>query len=424
MIVFEWHTCLMEKQAQPLEKQPPTRRHSICLPFQSEAHYKTCVENPPQYRQWLARCFARSPALLPRDFGAGFHWHSQYWQKKQGLCLRRLKLKATGQVFTVRPSFVLPYGAGRTAAVWQPLQLHAEGTSLETLVEIYGRDVQYWDRLWLALGRPSLVGTTVKDPDKLPTDLVADEKVTWHNGQEVLVTSIASQGCCLGAALARGAAAAELEKAYGEFRAEAQAWQPTYAPASVCTDGFRATRLAWSSLFPGIKLILCFLHGVLKIRERCQGEWRRETLKRAWHCYHAETRSQFSQRLRRLAQWGEAHLTGSAREMVQRLVLNRERYTLAYERPAAFRTTSAVDRLMNHQDRLLYATCYLHGTDEKARLSVRAQALYWNFHTYSQRTRREDPTRISPFADLNGFVYHDNWLHNLLIAASLGGHPT
>jgi hypothetical protein len=24
---------------------------------------------------------------------------------------------------------------------------------------------------------------------------------------------------------------------------------------------------------------------------------------------------------------------------------------------------------------------------------------------------------------LNGFVYHDNWLHNLLIAASLGGHP-
>jgi hypothetical protein len=28
---------------------------------------------------------------------------------------------------------------------------------------------------------------------------------------------------------------------------------------------------------------------------------------------------------------------------------------------------------------------------------------------------------VSPCADLNGFQYHPNWLHNLLIASSMGG---
>jgi hypothetical protein len=34
--------------------------------------------------------------------------------------------------------------------------------------------------------------------------------------------------------------------------------------------------------------------------------------------------------------------------------------------------------------------------------------------------REEEPGRISPFDDINGFVYHQNWLHNLLIASSMG----
>ena len=108
-------------------------------------------------------------------------------------------------------------------------------------------------------------------------------------------------------------------------------------------------------------------------------------------------------------------------EAVKKLDTNRSQYQAAYEMPEAYRTTNAVDRLMNQQDRLLYARRYLHGSDKKARLAVRAMALQWNFHPYSARVRREDPNRKSPFADLNGFQHHDNWLHNLLIAASLGG---
>jgi hypothetical protein len=90
------------------------------------------------------------------------------------------------------------------------------------------------------------------------------------------------------------------------------------------------------------------------------------------------------------------------REMVEKVCAKRELYQTAYACPGAARTTNAVDRLMDHQGRLRYARRYLHGTDAQARLALRAQALQWNFHPYSARVRRENPTRHSPFADLNG----------------------
>jgi hypothetical protein len=49
-------------------------------------------------------------------------------------------------------------------------------------------------------------------------------------------------------------------------------------------------------------------------------------------------------------------------------------------------------------------------------------ALLWNFHPYGKRTRAKDPDRRSPFKDLNGFEYHENWLRNLLIAGSMNGY--
>ena len=76
---------------------------------------------------------------------------------------------------------------------------------------------------------------------------------------------------------------------------------------------------------------------------------------------------------------------------------------------------------MNYQDRLLYNMQYFHGTKHSARLQLRAMALIWNFHPYGSRTKFNNPSRSSPFQDLNGFQYHDNWLHNLLIASSMNG---
>ena len=48
-------------------------------------------------------------------------------------------------------------------------------------------------------------------------------------------------------------------------------------------------------------------------------------------------------------------------------------------------------------------------------------ALQGYFPPSGVRLRRDQPSRVSPFPDLNGFQYHPNWLPTLLMASSLGG---
>jgi hypothetical protein len=108
-------------------------------------------------------------------------------------------------------------------------------------------------------------------------------------------------------------------------------------------------------------------------------------------------------------------------EMVLKMGRRRVDFTLAYDCPQTHRPSNAVGRLLNAQDRVLDAMRYCHAATASARLAVRAMALQWNFHPYGARLRRDQPSRVSPFHDLNGFQYHPNWLHNLFIASSLGG---
>jgi hypothetical protein len=110
------------------------------------------------------------------------------------------------------------------------------------------------------------------------------------------------------------------------------------------------------------------------------------------------------------------------REAVLGLCRRRADYAVAHAFPQGARTANGVDRLLNEQDRCLYASHYFHGTRKSARLLAWAMALLWNFHPYGCRSRGVDSSRSSPFGELNGFVYHDNWLHNLLIVSPLGGH--
>jgi hypothetical protein len=277
----------------------------------------------------------------------------------------------------------------------------------------------------MALGRPTIVGSTVKQPEKLPGHLLADEKHTWALGQEVYVPTTVGGGCILGATVTDAASAAALEAAYGEFAQEARALSPTYSPKTVCTDGWEGTQSAWKRIFPTVCIILCFLHSVLKIAKRCgrNRATRMPILARVWAAYGSCTRAQFSQRLRRLREWANARLPeGALRQRVLKLCTKGPQFARAYRFPGAHRTSNALDRLMNHQDRRLYARRSLHGTPEASRLTVRAMALQWNFHPYGVRSHRDGPSRRSPFHDLNGFEYHPNWLHNLLIASSMGGH--
>ena len=402
----------------------PSRGKSICVPFDSEEHYAACVADPESFRQHLTEVFGQHPELFPTRMSEGFVLHDKSWSIKQQVMLRRLELKATAAVFLVRPSFLMPSMGGRTEAVEKALYLRHWGVPFDALVYVFGRDAMYWYRAELALGRPTIVGSTVKQPEQLPAHVLADEKHTWALGHEVYVATTVGGGCTLGATVTDAASADALEAAYGEFAQEAHALSPTYSPKTVCTDGWEGTQSAWRRLFPTVGIILCFLHSVLKITERCGRDRARRklVLDRVWAVYDSCTRAQFSQRLRRLREWATAGLPeGTLRQMVLKLCGKGPQFARAYRFPGAHRTSNALDRLMNHQDRRLYAMRYLHGTPAAARLAMRAMALQWNFHPYGARTRRADPTRRSPFHDLNGFEYHPNWLHNLLIASSMGG---
>jgi len=143
-----------------------------------------------------------------------------------------------------------------------------------------------------------------------------------------------------------------------------------------------------------------------------------------WNLYQTISKRQFAQRLRRLLEWATPQQveSESVRDKLHKLKAKAPQFQVAYDFPDAHRTSNALDRLMNHQDRYLYAMQYFHGSFESARLQLRAMALLWNFHPYTQRTRSANPERSSPFGELNGFVYHDNWLHNLLIAGSMNGY--
>lgn len=406
-----------------LEPNSPSRgRKHICLFFESEAHYQACVSDLAKYRAHLIESQQRHPELFPQAFAAGFSFHDSYRSRKQkGLVLRRIRLNQTGDVFTLRPSFVMPYLIGRSEEVEKALYLRQWDVPFEALAHVFGRDAMYWYRAWLAFGRPSLVGTTVKSAERMPKHLVADEKITWLDKAEVCAPTTVGAGCVLGISLAENEDGASLQKAYGEFAQEAAEVFPDYQPESVCTDGWAATREAWRTLFSGITLILCFLHSILKIRDRCRGELRREILDKAWRVYQAADKRSFAQRTRRLREWSQARLTGVAATMVEKLCARCDAFLPAYDCPGGARTSNAVDRLLDVIDRHLYAMRYCHGTPASARLAVRAMAMQWNFHPYGKRLGQDQPERSSPFADLNGFQYHKNWLQNFLIASSMGG---
>ena len=66
-------------------------------------------------------------------------------------------------------------------------------------------------------------------------------------------------------------------------------------------------------------------------------------------------------------------------------------------------------------------TQYFHGSFQAAELSIRGWALIQNFAPWNPRTVKIHDGFQSPAECFNKFRYHNNWLQNLLISASLGG---
>jgi len=341
--------------------------------------------------------------------------------------LRRIRLKAHDsagkqQVFTIAPSGVMPYWTGYTDEVEKAMFLRRFDVPFWALTYVFGRDDDYWYRQENHFGRYDIVQTVVKDPQKLPKHLLADEKVTWLNGEEVVVATTVGDDCILGASVALGVDTEHLTAAYQHFKEEAQALKAGYAPETVNTDGLYATQRAWLTLFPMIIIIECFLHAFIKVRDRAKHlkETFRQLSQQVWNVYHAADAAAFRLQAEALRVWAQQHTTGYVLEAVQKLCAKTERFVLAYQYPLAHRTSNMLDRHMNSMARWLDSTRFFHGHWVSAERSIRAWTLFHNFGPYCPRAKISQ-TFSSPAHKLNGLVYHQNWLHNLLISTSMSG---
>ena len=418
--------CSTEKDMGTLSKG--TRR--VCLPIEQK-EYDRILLDPIAFRQFLDTQIAQHPEVFPQAIAQGYEFHDILPPSKKipNVRLRRIQVEhpnnPQGEVFTIAPSFVLPYMAGYTDDVEKALFLHGKfGVPFWGLTYVFGHNDMYWEGLVLRIGRNSIVGTTVKQADKLPEDILADEKHTRLNGEKVYIATTVGNGCTLGASVALQADEKGLTEAYGQFKLEAQNVKPDYQPVTVNTDGWGATLLAWRNLFVKVALIACFLHAFIKIRDCCKRMQPHfsDICKRVWDTYHAASPQLFLDQCAALKTWATQTIpTGPGLDAILKLCARAPEFVKAYDYPNAHRTSNMLDRLMDRMDRLFYTARYFHGHLMTVEYGVRAEALMGNFLPYCPRTAVAAHYQ-SPANKLNGFVYHKNWMHNLLISASMGGY--
>jgi hypothetical protein len=315
---------------------------------------------------------------------------------------------------------------GKTDTIEKALFLRKFGVPFWALSYVFGKDQMHWFRMEQTLGRNSIVGTTIRKPEDIPEHLSADEKHTWILGNKAYIATTVGDGCIIGAEIAKDAGEEALTSAYKVFKDECQDLNPTYSAKTVNIDGWKPTHNAWSCLFKSIVIIFCFLHIFIKIRDRGKKKYREifmQVSSKLWECYRAENKGSFSQRIRRLLEACEkSEVPDVFLNPIKKLRKNIARYRVAYDHPGARRTSSMLDRLMQRMDRHLFSTQYFHGSLDTAKLSIRGWALIQNFAPLNPITVKKYNGYQSPAEKLNKFRYHDNWLQNLLISASLGGY--
>jgi hypothetical protein len=108
-------------------------------------------------------------------------------------------------------------------------------------------------------------------------------------------------------------------------------------------------------------------------------------------------------------------------EQVRKLCGRSRDYGVAYAHPGGHRTSTMLDRVMRAMNRYFDDGQHLHGTEKACERHCRAWALLHNFRPWHPVIRRANGGRASPAERLNQHRYHDHWLHNLLVSASLAG---
>ena len=410
---------------QDKEKKKKVNR-TIVLPF-TPSDYHRFMDDLSFAHQSVRHYFQTHPELFPPEMALaqGYVFNGNTRESKK-LKLKMRKIKINTHQYQIRPSFVLPYMRGLTDEVEKGLFLLRFGVPFWALAFVFGRDHMYWYRLFLSFSSHSLVGTTLRQKNTLPAHVLADEHHIRVQGHKAYVATTIGQNCILGSDVVEKADTQSLSAGYKTFKEEAQAIDADYQPQTVNTDGWIATQAAWRALFPKIFIIECFLHAFLKVRDRATKtlqDFYHQAADKVWHIYRAVTKRSMGQRIRRLRDWTQAHLPDvPMKDNLLKLCEKRKRWLAHIDFPDAFRTSTTLDRLMKFMERHAIASQMFHSDHQKTTQNIRAYALIYNFTPSCPAVVENHPTLTSPAARANHFVYHHNWLHNLLIASSIGGN--
>ncbi|MCU0444920.1 MAG: hypothetical protein MUE85_08365 [Microscillaceae bacterium] len=359
--------------------QTPKGIRVIRLPIREEVYHQI-VSQPKLFRAWIENLDTQFQNLFGEDFKTGFKLHDIRKSAKMDLSYRRIEFIQTGHIYTIQPSFVMPYLSGKTSDCQAGLLLLLRGTSLDSVVACAGENQAKWLRRFQHLGKFSLVETTVKSLTDLPQDLVSDEKITHWNGQEVYACIIAGSNCILGAALSATEDEAGLKQGYQVFKTEVQHLVPDYQPNSVNTDGWAATRKTWRSLFVNTTLILCFLHAYIKIRSISKKEpHRNELFNQVWQAYQADSKEVFVQKITQIDEWAKDKIESkTVLSQIEKMKNNADLFATSFD-CGGKRTSNMVDRAIRPLDKFLVNAQYFHGHFASAQLTIRALALGYNF---------------------------------------------
>jgi hypothetical protein len=202
------------------------------------------VDDVAKDRESLRKMSAPHPELCPQARSQEDTCHDPAPARATRGDRCRIKLKASGEGFTLRSSSVLPALIARPEAVEKAPFLRQWGMPFSALAAVCGRKARCESRVWLSLGHPPRVSTTVKRADPLPPDLVAEEQIPWQGGEEILIPTTVGGGCASGISVAAEATSDSPEEASGECVPEAPAGWPDSQARSAGTAGFNPTREA------------------------------------------------------------------------------------------------------------------------------------------------------------------------------------
>jgi len=127
------------------------------------------LKNPVDFRLCIDEFIELFPELFLPQIADGYLMKDIYYSKKLSVPIRRIEIASIS--YTIRPSFVMPYLTGITDDIEKALFFRKFNVPSWALSHVFSKDSMYWYRIERALGRNSIVGTTIRNADHIPPNL-------------------------------------------------------------------------------------------------------------------------------------------------------------------------------------------------------------------------------------------------------------